>query len=145
MYFLQLHIVQLIWFLCIISWTMVTGKPVTYLNQTMLKHKQEGIPETTTTTSKNNENKQHTQTPIPKSKYEGGPSWLLNVPTGWGAHHATHSIQRQDNHNDTNFGLTFLQHYDELIEHAFDDGKHILFLLFIPSIFSIHLLLPIYA
>jgi len=115
------HITQFLWVACTLSWTCttVTGKPLTYLNQTMLptKQKQEG---TTDIPTANHESKQA----IPKSKYEGGPSWLLNVPKGWGAHHASHSIQRlNDNTNDSNYGNTFLQRFEQLIEHAFDDGE----------------------
>ena len=117
-------------FLCMmISWTTIaeSSKPTTYLNQTLLvqKTKQEGTTDTTTTTTiPGHDSKHHNQT-IPKSKYDGGPSWLLNVPLGWGAaHHATHSLQRHENYSaDINYGTTFLQRFDALIEHAFDDGE----------------------
>ena len=68
--------------------------------------------------------KHHNQTVL-KSKYDGGPSWLLNVPVGWGSHHASHSIQRHNDSstNESNFGQAYLQRFDELVELAFDDGE----------------------
>ena len=117
------YIVQL-FFLCTISLTTIAGlKPTTNYNQTLLpKQKQEGTT-TEMTPIPGHELKHHNQT-LPKSKYEGGPSWLLNVPQGWGTHHSSSSIQRQENtNNDTHFGQTFLQRFDELVEQAFDDGE----------------------
>ena len=110
--------------LCTIALTTVPGlKPTTFHNQTLLPTStQENTTSMTATSSQ--EPKHHNQTAL-KSKYDGGPSWLLNVPAGWGSHHAAHSIQRHhDNHtNDSNFGQTYLQRFDELVEHAFDDGE----------------------
>ena len=117
------HIAELL-ILCTIALTTVTGlKPTTFHNQTLLaKSTQEGTTSMTTTSSQ--ELKHHNQTSL-KSKYDGGPSWLLNVPLGWGSHHAAHSIQRHNDSstNDSNFGQAYLQRFDEFVELAFDDGE----------------------